>query len=141
MPATFHRTDEVDARGYPVYLIGYGGELIRWSPETTPEIHAFLHAMACNRCWLDLSELTVPGASVEKARDAVQKRLSRAVRSIAAVVPELAQSLDFQTACDGVRVVGRMRAEAPRVDTFAPGVVPASASRRSIAGIAVQPGT
>lgn len=141
MPVMFHRTDDRDARGYPVYLIGYRNEPIPWSPDASPEVFALLHVMALNRCWVDLSVLAPEGAAPDKARDAVQKRLVRAVRAIAAVVPELEMALSFQTASDCGRVVGRIRGEAPRVDTAMPGVGVASFSRRPALGISVQPGT
>lgn len=141
MPVIFHRTDSRDARGYPVYLIGYRGEPIPWSPDASPEVFTLLHAMASNRCWVDLSALAPEGVPPDKARDAVQKRLARAVRTFAAVVPELEVALSFQTASDFGRIVGRIRDDAPRVDTAAPGVVFASFSHRPALPAAIQPGT
>lgn len=129
MALVFHRTGRCDALGYPVFLLGWSDDLVQWSAETSPEVATLLNVMAANRCWVDLTALAPEGAPPTAARDAVQKRLARMVRSLGAVEPELETALAFQTRISGGRVFGRIKDAAPRVET---GVVSASFPRRRI---------
>jgi hypothetical protein len=119
MNLVYARTGQTDPMGYPVFLIGKTGDLVRWSPETAPEAATLLGVMAENRCWVDLTSLAPPGSDPTAAQDAIQKRLNRLRKSIAAVDPDVAEALAFRTRVLDGRVFGRCISE-ERIDTRLP---------------------